>query len=124
MTSIKAWPLPGILSRYDACTKEDTLEDLDRHICVWLSHNSSRTFNLLFRTKAGISEIFFVFRTKGVTRFPGMMKNEIGGCEAGGFLIIEDRQDFDNFPGETDWPGLVSEAGQRCAERTDKRVIL
>jgi hypothetical protein len=108
---MRAWPLPGILARYGSGAKDEALAEFDRHIRGWLSLDDSHTFNLLFRIKtAGIREAFFIFRKKGFTRLSGI-KNEFGGCEAGGNIIIEDRQDYDDFPGETDRLELVSVAG-------------
>jgi hypothetical protein len=101
-TSTQAWPLDGIMARYDSSTKDAALAEFDLSIREWLSRDDSHSFNLLFRIKAasGIREAFFIFRKKGFTRFC-RIKNTFGACEAGGHVIIEDREDFDNFPDES-----------------------
>jgi hypothetical protein len=121
MTSMRAWPLTGVLARYGPGTKDGVLAELDRYIHGWLSRDGSRTFNLLFRiTTAGIREAFFIFREKGFTRLPGI-KNEFGACEAGGNLILENRGDYDGFPGETGRLELVSGDEQPAYQKDGRR---
>jgi hypothetical protein len=111
MTNMRAWPLPGILARYDSGTKDAVLAEFHRHISGWLSLDGSHTFNLLFRRRTGIREAFFIFREKGFTYISGI-QNEFGACAAGGNIIVEACQDFDKFPGETDRLELANGAGQ------------
>jgi hypothetical protein len=111
-TTTQAWPLPGVFARYNSATRAVVLAALDRYARGWLSFNDTRTFNLLFRKKAAeIREVFFIFRKKGFTRLSGI-NNEFAGSEAGGNIIIENREDYDRFPGKTERLELVSEAGQ------------
>jgi hypothetical protein len=109
-TDRTAWPLFGVFARYNCGTKDKVLGDLDSFIQKWLSADSARTFNLLFTARADVREAFFIFRKKGVTLLPGM-KNEFAGCEAGGNIIIEDWDDYKNFPAETARLELVSGTG-------------
>jgi hypothetical protein len=119
MTNVQAWPLPGMLLRYGSGTKDAALAEFDRHIRSWLSLDNTRTFNLLFRKMAdGIREAFFIFRKKGFTRLSGV-SNEFAACEAGGNIVIENREEYEGFPGEIERFELVNGTGQPVQRRME-----
>jgi hypothetical protein len=118
----RAWPLPGIFVRYHSAAKDEPLAEFDRCIRDWLSLDSARTFNLLFRIEAatGIREAFFIYRKKQFTRLSGV-DNEFAGCEAGGNIIIENREDYERFPDKTERLELVNRGNGLGSEIRDKR---
>jgi hypothetical protein len=95
-TNKYGWPFKGILARYTLDTKDRVLSSLEKEICLWIA-NSKNNFNLLFSVNQnGYREFFFVFRQNGLNYAKGI-SNGIAGYEIGGHLIIEEREEYENF---------------------------
>jgi hypothetical protein len=121
-TDERAWPLPGVFTRYHSGTKDWALADLDRYIRRWLSLDNDHTFNLLFRSMPDeIREFFFIFRKKGIARIAGIT-NELGASETGGNVVIEAWEEFERFPAKTERFELINEAEQPAYREGEKNL--
>ncbi|MCL2720989.1 MAG: hypothetical protein FWD47_06575 [Treponema sp.] len=102
------WPFPGILARYTVDDKDKILFELNDKINRYIS-KSGNTFNLLFRTRKEYREVYFAYRKKGKSYIKGI-SNDIAGFEVGGNLIIESKEEFENFSDKVEEIDLVKKS--------------
>ncbi|MDR1997449.1 MAG: hypothetical protein LBQ83_03915 [Candidatus Margulisbacteria bacterium] len=96
-TSRSAWPFKGFLARYTPDSRKEILGDLTARIKYWLGQRPNNTFNLLAQQRGGLREIYFVKRKYALCYMQGM-SNSFSGYEVAGNIVVEDFQEYLNFP--------------------------